>query len=170
MYLLSFHRFWTLSIERFWFLFWSVLNGVTLKTSNKRFLKQANSNKMCPSKAIARTIALSISTRFFFLTHSIECTWANQGLKRQGKRRPIVAIEKGRRSLVNLYRISMHEGMWILMIYLYQYLYLYLNPVEFTEACLLFSQLIFQNQLFLLAKFSRCLPALIHSVTLLTFI
>ena len=29
MYLLSFHRFWTLSNERFWFLFWSILNGVT---------------------------------------------------------------------------------------------------------------------------------------------
>ena len=36
MYLLSFPRFWTLSIERFWFLFWSILNGVTLKTSNTR--------------------------------------------------------------------------------------------------------------------------------------
>ena len=34
IYLLSFPRFWTLSIERFWFLFWSILNGVTLKTSN----------------------------------------------------------------------------------------------------------------------------------------
>ena len=34
MYLLSFPRFWTLSIERFWFLFWSILNSVTLKTSN----------------------------------------------------------------------------------------------------------------------------------------
>ena len=32
MYLLSFFRFWTLSIERFWF--WSILNGVKLKTSN----------------------------------------------------------------------------------------------------------------------------------------
>ena len=27
-------RFWTLSIERFWFLFWPILNCVTLKTSN----------------------------------------------------------------------------------------------------------------------------------------
>ena len=27
-------RFWTLSIERFLFLFWSILNGVALKTSN----------------------------------------------------------------------------------------------------------------------------------------
>ena len=35
MYLLSFPRFWTLSIERFLFLFSSILNGVTLKTSNK---------------------------------------------------------------------------------------------------------------------------------------
>ena len=34
MYLLSFFRFWTLSIERFWFLFWYILNDVTLKTSN----------------------------------------------------------------------------------------------------------------------------------------
>ena len=34
MYLLSFPKFWTLSVERFWFLFWSILNGVTLKTSN----------------------------------------------------------------------------------------------------------------------------------------
>ena len=36
MYLLSFPRFWTLSIGRFWFLFWSILNDVTLKTSNTR--------------------------------------------------------------------------------------------------------------------------------------
>ena len=35
IYLLSFPRFWTLSIEQFWFLFWSILNGVTLKTSNR---------------------------------------------------------------------------------------------------------------------------------------
>ena len=34
MYLLSFPRFWTLSIERFWFLFWNIWNGVTPKTSN----------------------------------------------------------------------------------------------------------------------------------------
>ena len=34
MYLLSFSRLWTLSIERFLFLFWSILNSVTLKTSN----------------------------------------------------------------------------------------------------------------------------------------
>ena len=34
MYLLQFPRFWTLSIERFWFLFGSILNGVTLKSSN----------------------------------------------------------------------------------------------------------------------------------------
>ena len=34
IYLLSFPRFWTLSVEWFWFLFWSILNGVTLKTSN----------------------------------------------------------------------------------------------------------------------------------------
>ena len=32
IYLLSFPKFWTLSIERFWFLFWYILNGVTLKT------------------------------------------------------------------------------------------------------------------------------------------
>ena len=37
IYLLSFPRFWTLSIEWFWFLFWSILNGVTLKTSNTFF-------------------------------------------------------------------------------------------------------------------------------------
>ena len=34
MYLLSFPEFWTLSVERFWFLFWSIWNGVMLKTSN----------------------------------------------------------------------------------------------------------------------------------------
>ena len=34
IYLLSFAGFWTLSIERFRFLFWSILNCVTLKTSN----------------------------------------------------------------------------------------------------------------------------------------
>ena len=37
MYLLSFPRFWTLSVDWFWFLFWSYLNGVTLKTSNTAF-------------------------------------------------------------------------------------------------------------------------------------
>ena len=30
-----FPSFWTLSIEQFWFLFWSILNGMTLKTRNK---------------------------------------------------------------------------------------------------------------------------------------
>ena len=35
----------SLSIERFWFLFWSILNGVTLKTSNKSVTNtQANNN------------------------------------------------------------------------------------------------------------------------------
>ena len=36
IYLLSLSRFWTVSIEQFWFLFWSILNGVTPKTSNSR--------------------------------------------------------------------------------------------------------------------------------------
>ena len=38
IYLLSLPRFWTLSIEQFWFLLWStcILNGVTPKTSNSR--------------------------------------------------------------------------------------------------------------------------------------
>jgi len=40
MYLLSFPRFLTLSIERFWFLFWSILNGMTLKTSNSEWFSQ----------------------------------------------------------------------------------------------------------------------------------
>ena len=36
IYLVSFPRFRTLTIERFWFLFWYVLNGVTLpETSNR---------------------------------------------------------------------------------------------------------------------------------------
>ena len=34
IFLLSFPRFWTFSVERFWFWFWSFLNGATLKTSN----------------------------------------------------------------------------------------------------------------------------------------
>jgi len=33
---------------------------------NKRFLKQTNSNKLFPSKAIARKIALSKTTHFYF--------------------------------------------------------------------------------------------------------
>ena len=46
MYLLSFPRFWTLSIELFWFLFWSILNAVTLKTSNsQRYLFTFNSER-----------------------------------------------------------------------------------------------------------------------------
>ena len=40
IYLLSFPRFRTLSIEQFWLLFWSILNGVTLKTSNSSALKK----------------------------------------------------------------------------------------------------------------------------------
>ena len=36
-----FPGFWILSIERFWFLFWSILNGVTLKTNNSHFIKNA---------------------------------------------------------------------------------------------------------------------------------
>ena len=44
LYLLSFPRFWTLSIERFWFLFWSILNGVTLKTSNRQIRYQKKGN------------------------------------------------------------------------------------------------------------------------------
>ena len=39
MYLLSFPRFWSLSIERVW-IFLSILNGVTLKTSNSEINKQ----------------------------------------------------------------------------------------------------------------------------------
>ena len=35
IYLLSFPRFWSLSIGRFWFWFWSILNGVTLKTGHR---------------------------------------------------------------------------------------------------------------------------------------
>ena len=44
IYLLSFPRFRTLSIERFWFSFWSILNGVTLKTRNtpRQFLLHSN--------------------------------------------------------------------------------------------------------------------------------
>ena len=38
----SFPRFCTLSIERFWFLFWSILNGVTLKTSNRRHVNHVS--------------------------------------------------------------------------------------------------------------------------------
>ena len=37
MYLLSFPRFWTLSIERFWFLFWSILNGMTNGMTSQSF-------------------------------------------------------------------------------------------------------------------------------------
>ena len=44
IYLLSFSRFRTLSIERFWFLFWSILNGVTLKTSNSCCLSKRPTN------------------------------------------------------------------------------------------------------------------------------
>ena len=47
MYLLSFARFWTLSIERFWFLFWNIWNGVTPKTSNSKTSVQ-NSFVQCP--------------------------------------------------------------------------------------------------------------------------
>ena len=36
-YLLSFPRFWTSSIESFWFLLRFILNGVTLKTNNRPF-------------------------------------------------------------------------------------------------------------------------------------
>ena len=47
VYLLSFQRFWTLSIERFWFLFWSILNGVTLKTSNLFYQALSANHTIC---------------------------------------------------------------------------------------------------------------------------
>ena len=75
-FLFSSPRFWTLSIERFWFSFWSILNGVTLqKTSNLKMWKDefstvlsqglkygqqtAQSKKVyCLSKTISRTIPI----------------------------------------------------------------------------------------------------------------
>ena len=87
------------------------------------FSKEKNSNKLFPSKAIARKIALSKSTCFYF-EHIIDSTWANQGSKRPGASldKPIVPIVVERRLLVNPYRISMQEGMWMLIIYLCLYL------------------------------------------------
>ena len=50
MHLLSFPRFWTLSIERFWFLFWSILNGVKLKTSKFSIADVASEGAIHSSK------------------------------------------------------------------------------------------------------------------------
>ena len=61
MYLLSFSRFWTLSIDRFWFLFWSILNGVTMKTSNN----YASFCKLCSFYTI---LALNSEIMFLFFT------------------------------------------------------------------------------------------------------
>ena len=62
MYLLSFARFWTLSIERFWFLFWNIWNGVTPKTSNSKTSVQ---NHLCPEMhAMAKMAKLAISAIF----------------------------------------------------------------------------------------------------------
>ena len=43
IYLLSFPRLWTLSIERLWFLFWSISNGETLKTRLKAEIRAVDS-------------------------------------------------------------------------------------------------------------------------------
>ena len=42
IYLLSFPRFWILSTERFWFLFWSILNGVTMKPGDSFLQRTGN--------------------------------------------------------------------------------------------------------------------------------
>ena len=48
------------------------------KKVNRIFKKKMNSNKLFPSKAIARKIALSKTVGFYF-KHIIDSTWANQG-------------------------------------------------------------------------------------------
>ena len=63
--------------KRAWSSSTFVIKAVVIKV-NKRFLKQANSNKLFTSKAIARTIILSKSPGFYF-EHIIDCTWDNQG-------------------------------------------------------------------------------------------
>ena len=49
-------RFWTLSIERFLFLFWSILNGVTLKSSYIMLMNCSidNSNHVLNAKKVEK--------------------------------------------------------------------------------------------------------------------
>ena len=51
---LSFPTFWTLSVQRLWFLFWSILNGVTLK------LKTSNITKLLESLLIPAILSNTI--------------------------------------------------------------------------------------------------------------
>ena len=69
-YLLSFPRFWTLSIERFWFLFWSILNGVILKTSNIFFFRYSSGPVTLLAEILAYTksgLCRSASPAFSFV-------------------------------------------------------------------------------------------------------
>ena len=63
MTLLSFPRFWTFSIERFWFIFRSILNGVTLKTSTH-------------SKKLTFFVFLYCKLTFSFSTHRSLSLWS----------------------------------------------------------------------------------------------
>ena len=64
IHLLSFPRFRTLSIERFWFLFWSILNGVTLKTSNWWLYLPVNSQSITPWR---QAIDFGCQNKYIFL-------------------------------------------------------------------------------------------------------
>ena len=74
IYLLSLPRFWTLSLEsteRFWFLFWSILNCMTLKTRN--------SNQQChPLQFLTVMTSLQISSPPTSILHRLfRCTYSN---------------------------------------------------------------------------------------------
>ena len=72
IYLLSFLRIWTSYIERFWFLFWSILNGVTLKTTN------------CGLRCRKKCICLFVSERKFRKIKRTFLTPSRQPLNRFG--------------------------------------------------------------------------------------
>ena len=93
IYLLSFPRFWTLLIERFWFLFWSILNGVILKTSNIQSLYQwIDQNKwslkikiilpfLADLSSIMSSFAPEGNTEKLHKTHSGPISWYKLGMK-----------------------------------------------------------------------------------------
>ena len=76
-------RFWTISIEQFWFLFWSILNGVTPKTSNTHEMISTKSER----KPLKSTIWLTDQITRKFKNRSLQnfqtCQFTSLSLRKQ---------------------------------------------------------------------------------------
>ena len=83
IYLFSFLRFWTLSIERFWFLFWDILNGSTPKTSSWFFQRLSKKSQHLPSELSGPGAATELQLWLPKLEHLIWWSMAVYGFKFQ---------------------------------------------------------------------------------------